>query len=501
MSRVGAGFVYWLLLALPASAGSLHQPDSQSFDGLHALLANAEVPAALQAAAALVKRHPQELAPRLHQVFCLFWGYLMDRDRQDLAQRGEQEAVTLREQAESLLHSEPRDPLLLYCAGMAAQYEARFKGLRGAWWGAISAARASHGLLQDAIRADPGLADAHCGLAIYDIAMDVLPGYFKILRAFLFLPAGNLGRGMKGLREAASSATCQRLEARVMLAAFTLEFENRAEESRKWVDQLVRDYPDNPWFQLWQASQLQLLDRNPSSALKQLARVDELLARRDSPFDRELVARVAVERACAHLELGESADAEQALGRLLDSGVERPFVVVGTARWLLARLFLMRGATAAAREQVQQITSIDELKDLARGYLRHPPAPRWGELDRRAALARHRAAGGNQRAAEAALAEADRRLGANPVTATQRASWRLAAGDWQGARALVARWREDSLEDAPAWIQAELFQLAARIAELEGQRDQARKLYDRVLERAAPAENLYARARLARAPH
>jgi hypothetical protein len=159
----------------------------------------------------------------------------------------------------------------------------------------------------------------------------------------------------------------------------------------------------------------------------------------------------------------------------------------------------MRGASAAAREQVQQITSIDELKDLARGYLRHPPAPRWGELDRRAALARHRAAGGNQRAAEAALAEADRRLGANPVTAIQRASWRLAAGDWQGARAALGSWRGSELKDAPAWIEAEALLLSARIAEFEGQPDKGRKLYDRVLELAAPAENLYARARLARA--
>ncbi|HEX9638513.1 MAG TPA: hypothetical protein VGB99_13325 [Acidobacteriota bacterium] len=501
MSSAGsilAGLGLWLLAASPGGATALHQPEPAALEELHRLLARADMPAALEAAERLARRHPAAPAPQLHQIGTLFWSSLMDRDRKDLAARGEAAADALRARAEAELQRSPTDPMLLYHAGMAAHYQARFRGLRRSWIGLVSSARASHGLLRRALAADPALADARIALAVYDITMDVLPGYFKLLRPFLFLPSGDKERGMQSLREAADRAECQGLEAKVLLAAFSYELDREPETAQRQVDRLAADHPDNPWLRLWRASNAQVLDRDSAAALAELDEVDRLLQRRRSPFDRELVARAAVERACALLELGEIETAERGLQALLAEGIERPFRVVGTARWLLARLLLMRGDSAAAREQVERIAAIKELEELAKDFLRHPPEPRWGELDRRVAIARRRAEGGNLRAAERALEEANQRWGANPVSAAQRARWRLEQGDRRGAGALLEPWANGALEAAPAWTQAELLLLAARVADLEGRREAARKLYERVLELSAPAENAYARADLGR---
>jgi tetratricopeptide (TPR) repeat protein len=485
------------LLWAPAlrAATALHAPEPQRFEDFHRLLFGAEMPAALASADALVRDHPNALAPRLHRVFALAWAYLMDRDRKDLAERCDAEAAQLRAMAEARLKADRDDADALYHAGMAAHYQSRIKGLKSEWWGAVSAGRAGRALLKRALEADPGLVDARLGLGVYDIALDVLPSTFEILRVILFLPGGDQRRGMRELRAVMREGTCERNEARLLVGAFALELEHDRDESQRIVGELVRDYPDNPWFTLWRATQLQVLHGDSAAALGELDRVDRSLSARNSPFDRELKARAAFERASALFEQGRIEEAEGRLQELMASGVQRPFVVVGSARWLLARILSLRGNLGAAQAQARELLAIDELKKLAQGLLKQPPAARWAELDREAASARRRAQD-DRRAAEQVLAQIDQRLGANPVSATLRAGWRLSDGDLAGARTQLGPWREAKLDGAPPWTKGELLYELARLAELEGERKQARKLYEQVLSLSAPADNVFARSKV-----
>src|SRR5947208_596282 len=67
--------------------------------------------------------------------------------------------------------------------------------------------------LQETLRLDPTLADAHFGVGVYEYYADVAPAAAKVFRWLLLLPGGDRARGLAAIDETRRNGSLLRAEA------------------------------------------------------------------------------------------------------------------------------------------------------------------------------------------------------------------------------------------------------------------------------------------------
>jgi tetratricopeptide (TPR) repeat protein len=150
---------------------------------------------------------------------------------------------------EAQLARNPTAEMNLYI-GMGWALKARLYGLREE---ARATARAGVKAREYLLRAsllDPDLADAYTGLGLYNYFVDALSWWAKMLRFFMGIPGGTKKEGMRLLDRALRDAEMTRVEARFYLAKNLRNYDQRYADALPLMEQLVRDYPTNPVFQL-----------------------------------------------------------------------------------------------------------------------------------------------------------------------------------------------------------------------------------------------------------
>jgi tetratricopeptide (TPR) repeat protein len=139
--------------------------------------------------------------------------------------------------------------------GMAYALEGRLAGLRDKDLATARAGKKMHFLLLTAITLDPHLTDADAGLGLYNYFVATLPGIVRVLRFLVGLPGGNRELGIQQLYEAADHGHLVRAEAKFYLAKdFTRKNEMQFSKSLELFQQLTREFPDNPYWKLMDAS-------------------------------------------------------------------------------------------------------------------------------------------------------------------------------------------------------------------------------------------------------
>ena len=246
--------------------------------------ADAEIPRACPPA-------PSE-ACRVLSVVSLWWRIQIDpdnRSRDSLLNDRARAAVTA---AEAWTRREPRNAeSWFYLAGAYAPL-VQWQALRGERLGAARNGNRVREALQEALRLDPALADAHFGVGVYEYYADVASGAAKMFRWLLFLPGGDRVRGLQAIDETRRSGSLLRAEADFQRYLIDIWYEHTPEDAIAILKSLDTRYPTNPLFlqRLAETYERHLHDAKASAAAWQML-IDR--ARGDRVYDSARVTALA----------------------------------------------------------------------------------------------------------------------------------------------------------------------------------------------------------------
>lgn len=155
------------------------------------------------------------------------------------------------DRSEKLLDKNSRDVVALFYLGNAYSLKSRVKGLRGSYFSAGRDAGKGKNHLELLLKIQPDQYDAFYNIGVYNYLAGALPGYAKVLKTLLFLPGGSKDKGLNYLKIASKKSMYFGEEARLILARFYADFEDRPQEAVQIVEEFHAKYPQNAWYHYW----------------------------------------------------------------------------------------------------------------------------------------------------------------------------------------------------------------------------------------------------------
>ena len=361
----------------------------------------------------------------------------------------------------------------------------RFNFDKGLWGAARDAARAK-GLADEYVKQYPGHGDAYLTLGLYNYYVDIAPVFIKVIRVLLLLPAGNKAEGLRQLERAAREGNFFAPLAEGALADIYGSLEGRLAEAIAIGERYVRRFPGNAVIRLGLAD----LYGHPtveaySRAAEQYAAVINAatsMSARDT-YDRQ---RAAI--GLANLRRSQWR-IEEAIALLAPTIDQKP----QTPAWVLPIALLRRA-------NYRMVLNDPAAGDDARRVLAAPTMREWHKPARQQLAIIDRRRKTNEGAIYAALIPGNRLVVEDRWDAAKAAYERLGAshpGDWQVRYRLAylefARGNYDAAAAAlqpvvattasvPDWLRAAAMLNLAWTHDLAGRRDEALKLYKRIVD-------------------
>ena len=431
----------------------------------------------------LLRADPEALAPWFGALFVMM--ARMDHD-DSLGAAFETRIDALIDHA-SRRHSQSAqdDEALFYLAQsylLRSTYRLNFdKGM----WGAARDAARSKGYAEDYIKRHPEHGDAYLTLGLYNYYVDIAPRLVKFLRVLLFLPSGSRAEGLKQLERASTEGQLFAPFAETALANIHGTFEGRPEQAIARLAQLVRRFPGNAEMRL----ELATVYLHP--AIEEFARAEEhyeaVRTSANTSTPRHVAQRHSAILGLAGVRRNQwrLTEAIALLNQPIDN---RP----ATPQWVMPSLLLRRANYKmlvndwSAEHDARQVLSDARLKT-------------WHQAARRLLTAiesRRRSnegvvyfalLGGNQLVAQDRFDEA--RLAYDAVARQHPADWQVR---YRLGYLEFARGRYDAAAAAmqtivgadgpmPDWLKAAALLTLAWVHDIQGNRAQAVRLYERIV--------------------
>jgi tetratricopeptide (TPR) repeat protein len=393
--------------------------------------------------------------------------------------------------------ADDRDALfyLAQCYMLRATY--RFEHDKGMWGAARDGANAKD-YSEEYVRRHPGDTDAYLTLGLYNYFVDLAPTFFKLFRFLLFLPAGNRVEGLRQIERAAQSPLFGPRAEQVLVEIY-VSLEGRPADARALAERRLQRFPRNDKV----AMDLANLYAGPAfEDRERAATLYQQIADRRRPdtsvdgvsaFHRARQALAAV-----RADQWRIAEAIDVLTPAIEAGVRQP-------DWVLPTCLLLRGnyrallndpAAADDAKRVRGDPAWTKWHDSAATLISWIAArTSSGEAATYAALIP-----GNRLAVEGRWDEARRAYDAIQAARPQDPQVRFRMAhllflSGQTERALADLTPLASGRGVPDWLRAAALLDIARAHDLVGRRDQAKTVYQRIVDsyetqRAAQAAKL-----------
>ena len=225
-----------------------------------------------------------EPACRALGAMSLWWQIQIDPDNRSRDRLLNERARAAVNAAEAWTKREPRSAEAWFYLASSYAPLVQWQVLRGE---RVSAARNGNRIreaLEQALRADPTLADAHFGIGIYQYYADVASPSVKMFRWLLFLPGGDRVKGLEAIDRTRQSGALLRAEADYQRYVIDIWYEHKPDEALAILRSLDARYPTNPLFlqRIAETYDTYLHDARSSAAAWQML-IDR--ARRDGVYD------------------------------------------------------------------------------------------------------------------------------------------------------------------------------------------------------------------------
>ena len=471
------------LVSLAAAPAAAQTPRDQIVAG-YELLHRGDPAAATRHFEALQKSAPNDLAVRFGWLMAENERIDFDASRTPAFEKALDAIIGL---AETRYGRTREDTEALFYLANAHLLRAafRFDHDKGMWGAARDGANAKS-YIEKYVKKYPEDADAYFVLGTYNYFADILPTFFKVVRIFLFIPAGNRVEGLKQIERSTKSAFFGPI-ARLMLMDVYNEFEGRPDDAIKLGEGLRSQYPASD------AAARSLADAYASPAVEDHLRAATLFgtieARHRSDTSVEGRARRYRALFAQAGQLQESWRLQDAIA-LLTTGIDS---APADPAWVLPQFLLRRGNLRAllnetnATEDAQRI--LKENKDA--GW-------RKAATDQITWIDQRRASGeatryatllpANRLAADRQWDEARRLYEAVRAREPQNLNvqYRIAVLDFQSgfpdrATTVFAQLAANRTALSPMRAMALLY--TGRVHDLAGRRAEAIKVYEQVVDR------------------
>lgn len=357
---------------------------------------------------------------------------------------------------------------------------------KGMWGAARDAARAKR-LTEQYLEQHPEHGDAYAALGLYNYFVGIAPNYVKVLRVLLFLPPGNREQGLAQLERAAKDGNFLAPFAQTALAEIYSSFEGRPRDAIPLAEAYLRRFPRSAEVRLNLASMFMDSRLEQFTAAESAFNTVLASATGDTPRDvsqrySALAGLAGLRRAQWRLE-----EAIEMLDTAIAANPAKP-------RWIVPALLVRRGNykmlvnDPSARRDAERVLSDPEMK-------------RWHRSARQLLTSLETRRRNNEGPVYAALIHGNRLVASDRFDEARRAYAEVAnrhPDDWQVRyRLAYLEFAKGDYEPAatalhvivaasapmPDWVRANALLHLAYTHDLAGRRDEAIKLYRRIVDK------------------
>lgn len=202
-----------------------------------------------------LKKHPNRPEGYFFYAMVKWWQIILDIENPLLDEPFLSAMDDVIEKCDRLIDDNTIPDVALYYKGGCLGFKARLLGNRKQWISAANNGRKAYPIVSAALDGDFKFVDAKFGIGIYKYYAEIIPDKYPILKPLLyFFPEGNKKEGIQALLDVKENGLFAKDEATYFLISIYNNYENNSSEAYKLSGELVRKYPNNPFFQLSYAS-------------------------------------------------------------------------------------------------------------------------------------------------------------------------------------------------------------------------------------------------------
>mgnify|MGYP000941377238 CR=1 FL=1 len=196
------------------------------------------------------KEFPTHPAGKFFKAMITWWRIAVDLDNEKLDDFFYDQLDEVIDMCDEILDNNPKNADAVFFKGGALGFRGRLLAIRESWFKAAMDGKEGLSLIIKAYQLNPKNVDVQLGFGIYHYYADVIPKKYPAVKPFMvFFPSGDKERGLRELENVAYNGRFAKIESRYFLMTLYYSFENDNDNTIKYLDLLLNDFPDNPVFE------------------------------------------------------------------------------------------------------------------------------------------------------------------------------------------------------------------------------------------------------------
>ena len=203
------------------------------------------------------KEFPQHPAGKFFKAMITWWRIAVDLDNESLDKPFYKQLEEVIDMCDDMIDKNSKNADAMFFKGGALGFRGRLRAIRENWFDAAMDGKEGLSLIIKSYKLNPKNTDTQLGFGIYHYYADVIPKKYPAVKPFMvFFPQGDKARGIRELENVAFNGRYAKIESRYFLMTlyYSLEYDN--ENTIKYANLLLSDFPDNPIFQRYYGSTL-----------------------------------------------------------------------------------------------------------------------------------------------------------------------------------------------------------------------------------------------------
>ncbi|MBN2571938.1 MAG: DUF3808 domain-containing protein [Ignavibacteriales bacterium] len=194
--------------------------------------------------------YPDDPAGKFFEAMILWWRIMLDFDEERLDNLFIKKLNEVIDDCDGILDKDPNNVNAIFFKGGSLGFRGRLATVRENWIDAAYDGKDALPLVYNAYELDPKNVDVQFGLGIYNYYAAVIPEKYEFVKPLMLMfPSGDKSKGLKQLKNAASSGKFTKTEAKYFLMTLYYGFEEDFESALKYSKQLKNEFPNNPTFE------------------------------------------------------------------------------------------------------------------------------------------------------------------------------------------------------------------------------------------------------------
>ncbi|MGC9363953.1 MAG: hypothetical protein ACP5FZ_05210 [Fidelibacterota bacterium] len=269
---------------------------------------------------------------------------------------------------------DPDNSEIIYYMGLANGLRARVLLAEKDYLGVLISGYRIIRNFKSALKINPDNPDIIIAFGVFNYYVGLSSKFMKIASWILQI-SGSKEEGLQQIETAALQGNYSRYEARSLLAYLNIYFEANYGEAQRWLDMLLEEFPDNPYFNYMYA-EMKIQTGNPD-VTENLKRIEKRLPGMEPFFHKEYKQRLKLFHGSRAFLEGDLELAARLLSEYIAAYDSEMDFDLGNAYVRLGKIYDLQGKRQAALELYQKAASLDNRSSAmeeARRYLAEPYA-------------------------------------------------------------------------------------------------------------------------------